>query len=518
MIKKITSGVLALLCIGVPLTNDLCSVHANGKIVENNQIIVSNKSTKSEKENDNSSLIKKLIYGFGGAILGLGTVLGIKYLFGNSSSNNNNTTNQQSNPSNNNGDTTNQQNNSPSSNNNATNKQDNSSSSDNNATNKQDNSSSSDNNAINKQDNSSSSDDNAINKQDNSSSSNDNATSKQDNSPGSNDNAINKQDNSSSGNDNTTNKQNSFSNRTNGPSIEQALPNDDKTTEKLVATFKHTYRNIDKLKIDPNKSEIFALRNGIGSELGDTIIDLPRSNKGGNKCEFVVESGRSFAVVRRLIDCGFIRSNDRIAVLNFANYYKPGGGVKRGCRAQEESLCRVSTLYAHLEKLWTPFYSVNQKVRNVEKNSLGGDRGIYTKGVVQLKEDTSLPGDRLIPKGQPKLIVDILTVAAPDLRRENELKNDPQRVRAMMINRIKLTVAMAIKNKVDTLVLGALGCGAFGVDPEICADAYYEVLVKEGYASYFKKIVFPILVVEGFKNDKNNYRVFAERFHGLTVK
>lgn len=384
MIKKITSGVLALLCMGVPLTNDLCSAYTS-KI---NDQICEEKENNNKKEKGKSSLGKKILWGFGGAILGLGTAWGLgRY----------------------------------------------------------------------------------------------------------------------------------FSNKVNEPFIEQALPNDDKTTEKLVATFEHTYKKIGELGIDLNESEIFALRNGMGSELGDTIIDLPRSNKGGNKCEFVVESGRSFAVVRRLIDCGFIRSNDRIAVLNFANYYKPGGGVKRGCRAQEESLCRVSTLYAHLEKLWTPFYSVNQKVRNVEKNSLGGDRGIYTKGVVQLKEDTSLPGLEFIPEGQ-RLIVDVLTVAAPDLRRENELKNDPQRVRAMMINRIKLTVAMAIKNKVDTLVLGALGCGAFGVDPEICADAYYEVLVKEGYASYFKKIVFPILVVEGFKNDKNNYRVFAERFHGLTVK
>ena len=384
MIKKITSGVLALLCMGVPLTNDLCSAYTS-KI---NDQICEEKENNNKKEKGKSSLGKKILWGFGGAILGLGTAWGLgRY----------------------------------------------------------------------------------------------------------------------------------FSNKVNEPFIEQALPNDDKTTEKLVATFEHTYKKIGELGIDLNESEIFALRNGMGSELGDTIIDLPRSNKGGNKCEFVVESGRSFAVVRRLIDCGFIRSNDRIAVLNFANYYKPGGGVKRGCRAQEESLCRVSTLYAHLEKLWTPFYSVNQKVRNVEKNSLGGDRGIYTKGVVQLKEDTSLPGLEFIPEGQ-RLIVDVLTVAAPDLRRENELKNDPQRVRAMMINRIKLTVAMAIKNKVDTLVLGALGCGAFGVDPEICADSYYEVLVKEGYASYFKKIVFPILVVEGFKNDKNNYRVFAERFHGLTVK
>lgn len=305
-----------------------------------------------------------------------------------------------------------------------------------------------------------------------------------------------------------------FQNSSNEPTIEPALP---KGAEKeLRNIFFDTYRKIDKSKINPYQSKIFALKNGMGISFEDTIIDLPRSNKGGNKCEFVVESGRSFAVVKRLINCGFINNDDKIAVLNFANYYTPGGGVIDGCKAQEESLCRISTLYAHLEKLRIPFYENNIK-NKIKGNRRAGDRGIYTKNVIQLKQDTSLPSYKILPK-EERLITDVLTVAAPDLRFDCELKHNSKKLKDIMVNRIKLTVAMAIKNKVDVLVLGALGCGAFGVNPEVCADAYYEVLVKEGYASYFKKVVFPILVVEGFENDKNNYRIFAEKFHGLTVK
>ena len=54
-------------------------------------------------------------------------------------------------------------------------------------------------------------------------------------------------------------------------------------------------------------------------------------------------------------------TNYKIGVLNFASETHPEGGVWRGARSQEESICRASTLYSCLntEFLKENFYSYN---------------------------------------------------------------------------------------------------------------------------------------------------------------
>ena len=80
----------------------------------------------------------------------------------------------------------------------------------------------------------------------------------------------------------------------------------------------------------------------------------------------------------------------RIAVLNFASATNPGGGVVNGSSAQEECLCRCSTLYPTLNRsvLWEGYYNVNRAAGNV----LHTDACIYTPGIVICKTDTDYPG------------------------------------------------------------------------------------------------------------------------------
>ena len=73
----------------------------------------------------------------------------------------------------------------------------------------------------------------------------------------------------------------------------------------------------------------------------------------GARCGYGVHNADSFTVARQLTDLSALTYNDdarsEVLVLNFANPVNPGGGVRRGARAQEEDLCRTSSLLLSLE-------------------------------------------------------------------------------------------------------------------------------------------------------------------------
>lgn len=185
----------------------------------------------------------------------------------------------------------------------------------------------------------------------------------------------------------------------------------------------------------------------------------------------------------------------RIAVLNFASATTPGGGVTKGSSAQEESLCRCSTLYPALTSnaLWDAYYSVNRAARNpLYTNAL-----IYTPGVVICKTDDQFP-ERL---EQPDWVeVDVITCAAPNLRQRpgNMYNHDdseavvisPDELLDLHKNRARHILTVAASKGVDAIVLGAFGCGAFQNDPTVVTEAYKSVLQE--FNGYFSLIEFAI--------------------------
>lgn len=66
---------------------------------------------------------------------------------------------------------------------------------------------------------------------------------------------------------------------------------------------------------------------------------------------------------KRTFEAAMDYNGRKVAVLNFALPSNPGGGVVNGSSAQEECLCRCSTLYYNLTEdfLWKKFYQPHRR-------------------------------------------------------------------------------------------------------------------------------------------------------------
>lgn len=200
----------------------------------------------------------------------------------------------------------------------------------------------------------------------------------------------------------------------------------------------------------------------------------------------------------------------KVAVLNFASATKPGGGVISGSSAQEESLCRCSTLYPTLDRrfLWQKYYDVNRTAGDV----LHTDACIYSPGIVICKTDETYP--ERIPQ-EDWVTVDVISCAAPNLRKAPANQYNPEGGQAVSIlpadlqrlheQRARAILAVAADNGVDILVLGAFGCGAFRNDPRVVAEAYANVL--KDCRRHFDLIEFAIFCRD-FETE--NYDAFVE--------
>ena len=201
----------------------------------------------------------------------------------------------------------------------------------------------------------------------------------------------------------------------------------------------------------------------------------------------IVTKNRSFEAARPYAEQGL-----KIAVLNFASSTNPGGGVTSGASAQEECLCRVSTLYPCLkdESMWDAFYAPHRKARN----PLHNDDIIYTKDVIVFKDDDYQP----LP--QP-FTVDVITCAAPTLREQSSNRYNPsdgdkapditpEDLLALHEKRGRQILSAAAANGAQVIILGAFGCGAFRNDPAVVAQAYANILPE--YLHYFRTIEFAV--------------------------
>ena len=187
---------------------------------------------------------------------------------------------------------------------------------------------------------------------------------------------------------------------------------------------------------------------------------------------------------KRTFEAAQAYAGTRVAVLNFASASHPGGGVTTGAGAQEECLCRCSTLYSCLtdQKMWELFYEPHRRNRT----ALHTDDCIYTPGVTVFKTDVSAP--ELL--GETDWYnVDVITCAAPNLR-YGDVSITDEALKQLHIKRLRRILDIAILNKVENIVLGAFGCGAFMNDPKVVAELFKAWI--DAHPGQFEKVVFAI--------------------------
>lgn len=182
-------------------------------------------------------------------------------------------------------------------------------------------------------------------------------------------------------------------------------------------------------------------------------------------------------------------NNRRTAVLNFASYKNPGGQFLNGSKAQEECLCHESFLFNVLKE-FPNYYEWN----NLHKNrALYLNRALYTYNI-------------LFSRGDNENICDVITCAAPNKTAAQKYCNvsDEENL-SVLKSRIKFVLDIAKDNNVDTLILGAYGCGVFGQDPREVAMIFKGFLNSGDYG--FDKVIFAIP-----DDGSGNYKAFREVF------
>jgi len=225
-----------------------------------------------------------------------------------------------------------------------------------------------------------------------------------------------------------------------------------------------------------------------------------------NKATVVVSGKRSLEAAEV-----YAKQGKKVCVLNFASATNPGGGVVNGSSAQEECICRCTTLYPCLnnDDLWTSFYAPHRKAAN----PLYNNDCIYTPNVCVFKSDINFP-EPLQKNEWWK--VNILTCAAPNLRERPSNAINPHagykpakvttaELEALLTARVRRIFEVAVANENKVLILGAFGCGAFRNPPEIVANVFNKVM--QDYLGYFDTIEYAVYHTE---REVANYEAFKK--------
>jgi len=214
----------------------------------------------------------------------------------------------------------------------------------------------------------------------------------------------------------------------------------------------------------------------------------------------------SIVAGKELLDKGY-----NPAVLNMASPVNPGGGVASGAAAQEETLFRRTNLFRSLYQ-FVP-YASTFNIKRSEKQYPLNERfgGIYTPMATVFREEEK-DGFKLLDQPYKLSFITVAGVRNPDLAAQGLMT---EKFAELTKDKIRTIFRLGLLHGHDSLVLGALGCGAFHNPPHHVARLFHEVMYEKEFKDKYKYIVFAILNDHNSHkehNPKGNFLPFEEEF------
>lgn len=185
-----------------------------------------------------------------------------------------------------------------------------------------------------------------------------------------------------------------------------------------------------------------------------------------------VENATVLEVGRRMATAG------RVAALNFASATRPGGGFLSGARAQEEGIARSSGLYLCLRD--QEMYARHRTALD----AMYADDVLYSPAVPVFRLDD---GTLLAEPWQLNVIT------SPAVHGRGIARYAPHRlgeIPAAMRSRVRKVLGVAERHGDRRVILGAWGCGAFGLEADMMAGLFAEAL--DAHGAVFDEVVFAI--------------------------
>lgn len=215
----------------------------------------------------------------------------------------------------------------------------------------------------------------------------------------------------------------------------------------------------------------------------ETVPFLQQAIKNSIEKQYVVKEGTDIALPerpvfvtqvvlsgRRTFEAASQYGGKRVAVLNYANNHSIGG-APFSAGAQEESLCRCSTLYPCLQASYETYYKPHiEALHSKRMTAMGNDDLIYTPDIIVFKSDVSEP--QMLPSEQ-WYSVNVVTSAAPECYAYSKL---PENYKRIIKSRLKQVLDVAAAEGNEVLILGAWGCGAFKNPTYTVATVFFELL------------------------------------------